>query len=103
MLDVDDLPSRTYRSTAQAGGKAIRRLLDLRVVWQRRQRTFPERFDVLAVCSEDDRRYLGRQDRIHVIPNCAPLLPERPRVSSGLPRIGFIENCTYMPNEEGVK
>ena len=28
MLDVDDLPSRSYQSAAQSGGSPVRRLLD---------------------------------------------------------------------------
>jgi len=105
VLDVDDLPSRTYRSAAESGARPVRRLLDLRMawVWRRRERLFPERFDVLAVCSEDDRRYLGRPERIYVIPNGSHPPPPRPRAPSELPRIGLIGNCTFTPNEEGLK
>lgn len=62
VLDVDDLPSRTYQSRAQSGGSPVRRLIDLRMAWirRRRERLFPERFSVLTTCSEDDRQYLGR-------------------------------------------
>ena len=81
------------------------RLLNLRRawIWHRRERTFQERFDALTVCSEDDRRYLGMEERTHVIPNGSHPLAVRPRASSELPRIGFIGNCEFMPNEEGVK
>lgn len=105
VLDVDDLPSRMFESAAQSGGGPAKHLLDLRRawIWSRRERTFLERFDVLTVCSEEDRRYLGRQDGIHIIPNCFHPLVVRPRSCSELPKIGFIGNCTYMPNEEGVK
>jgi glycosyltransferase involved in cell wall biosynthesis len=57
----------------------------------------------LTVCSEDDRRYLGGHDRIHVIPNGAHLPAVLRCASSERPRIGFIGNCTFTPNEEGVK
>lgn len=105
VLDVDDLPSRSYQSAAQSGGSSARRLFDLRMawIWRRRERILPERFDVLTVCSEDDRRYLGRQEGIHVVPNCSQPLVVRPRSRPELPRIGFIGNCRFMPNDEGVK
>jgi glycosyltransferase involved in cell wall biosynthesis len=105
VLDVDDLPSRAYLSAARSGASPVRRLLDLRmaVVWRRREGLFPERFDVLAVCSEDDRQYLGKTEHIYVIPNGSHPQAARHRPSSELPRIGLIGNCTFAPNEEGLK
>lgn len=105
VLDVDDLPSRAYQSAVKSGGNLKRRLLDLRMwwLWRRRERLFHDRFDVLAVCSEDDRGYLGRPERIYVIPNGAHPSEERPRILSDAPRIGLLGNCTYMPNEEGAR
>jgi glycosyltransferase involved in cell wall biosynthesis len=105
VLDVDDLPSRPYQSAEQSGGSLVRRMLDLRMswIWQRRERILPERFDVLAVCSEEDRRYLGSSERTHVIPNGAHPLEARPRTYSEVPRIGLIGNCTFAPNEDGAK
>jgi glycosyltransferase involved in cell wall biosynthesis len=105
ILDVDDLPSRTYKSAAQSGSSSARRLADHRMarIWHRRELTFQDRFDALTVCSEEDKRYLGAQDKIHVIPNCSPVFVERPRTSPETPRIGFLGNCTYLPNESGVK
>ena len=105
VLDIDDLPSSQHQSAAQSGGSPTTRLLNLRRswIWQRRERVLSERFDVLTVCSEDDRRYLGRPDRIHVIPNGADPVEARPRTFSGAIRIGLIGNCTFTPNEDGVK
>jgi len=105
LLDVDDLPSRFHFSSAQSGGSLARSLLDRRMswIWRRRERLFTKRFDVVAVCSEDDRRYLGNQAQIHIIPNGFRPSATRRRVSSDLPRIGFIGQCRYKPNEEGVK
>lgn len=105
VLDVDDLPSRPYQSAERSGGSPVRRMLDLRMswIWQRRERILPERFDVLAVCSEEDRRYLGSSERIHVIPNGAHPFKARPRILSEAPRIGLIGNCTFAPNEDGAK
>jgi glycosyltransferase involved in cell wall biosynthesis len=105
VLDVDDLPSRPYQLAEQSGGNLVRRMLDLRMswIWQRRERVLPGRFDVLAVCSEEDRRYLGNSERIHVIPNGAHPLEAHRRACSEVPRIGLIGNCTFAPNEDGAK
>ena len=105
VLDVDDLQSRTHRSVAHAGGSLGKRLVNLRRawIWRRRERTLTDRFDVLTVCSEEDRRYLGMEERTHVIPNGSNPMVVRPRVSADTPRIGFIGNCEFMPNEEGLK
>jgi glycosyltransferase involved in cell wall biosynthesis len=105
VLDVDDLLSRQLWSAAVADSSPLKRLLYLKRSWnwRRRERLLPERFDVLTVCSEDDRRYLGRRDQIHVIPNgFHPIVAPR-SASSELLRIGLIGNCTFMPNEEGIK
>jgi polysaccharide biosynthesis protein PslH len=105
VIDVDDLHSRSLRLEAQSADSPLKRLLDLRRswIWRRHERNLPERFDVLTVCSEDDRRYLARLDRILVIPNGAHPLKARPRACSEVPRIGLIGNCTFAPNENGAK
>ena len=105
VLDVDDLASSTYQSAAQSGRSPVRRLLDLRMawIWRRRERILADRFDVLTVCSEEDRRFLGRPERVHVIPNGAHPFTERPRALPEPPRIGLIGNCTFMPNKDGAK
>jgi len=104
-LDVDDLPSREYQSKAKSGANPLRQLLDLRMwwIWRRRERVLPKRFDVLTVCSEDDRSYLGRPEQIYVIPNGAHPLAAHARALAAPPRIGLIGNCTFTPNEEGLK
>ena len=60
VLDVDDIPSRLYASAAKDESSAIRSLLDLRIslIWKRRERLFSNRFDVITVCSEDDKQYI---------------------------------------------
>jgi polysaccharide biosynthesis protein PslH len=105
VLDLDDLQSRTHQSVAQAGGSLAKRLVNRRRawIWRRRERTFTDRFDVLTVCSEEDRQYLGMEERTHVIPNGSNPVVTRPRAFADTPRIGFIGNCEFMPNEEGLK
>lgn len=105
VLDADDLLSRFHWLSAQSGGNPVARLLDLRRswIWRRRERLLTRRFDVVAVCSENDRQYLGSDARIHVIPNGFDPLPTPRRVPSEPPRIGFIGLFKYGPNVEGVK
>jgi glycosyltransferase involved in cell wall biosynthesis len=105
VLDVDDLVSRQQRSRAQVDPSRLERLIALRRawIWRKRERLFPERFDLLTVCSEDDRQYLGGGPRIYVIPNGSHPRAANPPLSAGLPRIGFIGNCAFAPNEEGLK
>jgi len=105
VLDVDDLISRQQHSLAQNERNPIERLLELRRVWiwRRRERLFPERFNVLTVCSEEDRRYLGGGESIYVIPNGSTPHPARSRVFPDRPRIGFIGNCAFAPNDQGLR
>ncbi len=104
VLDIDDLPSRIYQSSAQSSGSLTRRLLDRRMAWisRRRELMLSRRFDVLTVCSEEDKLYLRCPERTYVIPNGAN--PQAPRqiVNSASPKIGFIGNCTFKPNEDGL-
>jgi glycosyltransferase involved in cell wall biosynthesis len=105
ILDIDDLPSRQYQSTAQSSGSPLRRLLDLRMshIWRRRERVFSNRFDVLAVCSEADRKYLAGTSPIHVLPNGSHPSEARRSIASDVQRIGLIGNCTFKPNVDGTK
>jgi glycosyltransferase involved in cell wall biosynthesis len=104
VLDVDDLPSRWFWSEVQSGTSSAERLLDLRRtgIWWMREHLFRKRFDVITVCSEDDRRYLGGHQRIHVIPNGFHPLAVYRRPSLELPRVGFIGNCGFGPNADGI-
>jgi polysaccharide biosynthesis protein PslH len=104
VLDVDDLPSSQHASEAHLAASVSMRLIGLRRywIWRRRERTFKDRFDVLTVCSENDRRLLNVPARVHVIPNGAPMLESRRRLAPNLKRIGFLGNCTFKPNSEGM-
>jgi glycosyltransferase involved in cell wall biosynthesis len=109
VLDVDDLYSSLFRSRAQSRGSLLRKLLNLRMswIWRRRERRLLERFGILTVCSEDDRRYLGQllgnQARIHVIPNGCDPVAQRRCPSADRPRIGFIGNCVFEANAKGLE
>ena len=72
--------------------------------WKRRERQALERFDLAAVCSEDDKEYLGGRDRIRVIPNgFEPPEKEIQRTAAGQMRLGFIGNLEYGPNFDGLE
>jgi glycosyltransferase involved in cell wall biosynthesis len=105
VLDIDDLQSRLYDSFAREESRLPRKLLDhrLSVIWRRRERLLKERFDVLAVCSESDRRYLGSDTQVFVVPNGFTFLAEVPERRPIAPvRIGFIGSFGFKPNQVGV-
>jgi glycosyltransferase involved in cell wall biosynthesis len=71
--------------------------------WKRREALLLERFGVLGVCSEGDRNYLGRSERIHTIPNGYDAAPgDRLRAPDRGQAIGFVGKFKYPPNQEGV-
>ncbi len=104
ILDIDDIPSGLYASSARADGAVGRRLLDWRmsVIWRRRERRLAERFSVLLVCSEIDRQYLGIE-QVRVLPNGFERLARVSRSPAQPPRLGFIGNFQWYPNVEGVR
>lgn len=109
VLDIDDVPSAFERTDLQTVRGPIDRLMTLRrlYTWTRRDKLLGERFTVLSVCSEEDKKLLGRLGvtaPIHVIPNGfdAPL-DKPPRRAATPPRIGFIGHFEYFPNREGIR
>src|SRR5262249_38405533 len=74
------------------------------LVWKRRERFLKDRFTVLAVCSEADKRSLNLKVPIHVIPNGFERPGAQPiRNPSIPPRIGFIGLFDYFANAHGVR
>ncbi len=104
VLDIDDVPSRYYRSAAVNEVSLQRRVMDWRMsyIWRRREKRLGERFNVLMVCSESDQRYLNT-DRAYVLPNGFRSLPKVDRCPSKPPRIGFIGTFQWQPNIEGMQ
>jgi len=106
VLDVDDLPSQYYHSEFRITSQFMRKAFAARNlwIWKRREAVLLERFNILAVCSEADREYLGADERIHVIPNgYANTAVEPERCTVDPPRIGFIGWMRYAPNREGIE
>jgi glycosyltransferase involved in cell wall biosynthesis len=104
-MDIDDLPTTDYRTRARWHPSLLKRLSYRRMglIWRRREKALLSRFDVLTVCSEADKASLNLPERIHVIPNGANLLPLRARKPSEPPVIGFIGNCGFPPNDQGLR
>jgi glycosyltransferase involved in cell wall biosynthesis len=110
VVDIDDVPSAYEQSLLNASAATVDRLSSrLRAIsWQRRERLLGDRFTVLAVCSELDRRYLqllGIDKALHVIPNgvdAPATLPVR-RLTAAAPRLGFIGIYDYEPNRLGIE
>jgi glycosyltransferase involved in cell wall biosynthesis len=106
VVDVDDLPSTMEKSRCENSASAgVRMKARLRMIELRRQEKHLEgRFDVLAVCSEADRKNLGPGVSAHVIPNGFTRPAGVPvRRPAQPPRIGFMGLYSYEPNLEGVR
>lgn len=106
-LDVDDVPS-TYLRSQLRHAPNLRARLRLRIqqsLLHRRETTLRSRFTTLSVCSDDDRRYLGGGDRIHVIPNgyARPATEPARQLQPARPLLGFIGLYSYAPNLDGVR
>jgi glycosyltransferase involved in cell wall biosynthesis len=109
VVDVDDVPSTYEQSVQRVAIRPRERLLTaVRVFsWRRRDKLLGDRFSVLGVCSEADKRYLeglGVQAPIYVIPNGFEGPSETAvRNPATPPRIGFIGIFDYEPNLAGIK
>lgn len=109
VVDIDDVPSLSAASDLQcARGFKAKLLAQMRhQSWRLRDRLLGERFDVLAVCSDADRKYLrglGVRKPLHVIPNGFEAPKSEPiRRPAKPPRFGFIGIFDYAPNREGVE
>lgn len=105
ILDLDDIPSHLNHSAARLHANAIRKLLSHRMamIWRRREGRVDRRFDLVTVCSDADRDYLGGRHDICVVPNGFPTPGSQPRrAPANPPRIGFIGWFQGQPNVEGV-
>jgi glycosyltransferase involved in cell wall biosynthesis len=109
VVDIDDVPSMFERSVLSSGIPGHARVLSLMRLWswRRREQLLGERFTVLTVCSEADKRYLtqlGVAAPVRVVANGF----ERPatipvRGLASPPRLGFIGVFDHAPNAAGVE
>ena len=109
VADIDDVPSTFEKSVWHSERRVTQRLAAARrfLSWRRRDRLLGDRFTVLSVCSDADKRYLrsiGIKSPLYVIPNGFDRpkeeLPRRPAIP---PRLGFIGIFDYEPNLEGIR
>jgi polysaccharide biosynthesis protein PslH len=105
VLDIDDVPSQCYTGKAREAPDAWSRMKATRkaIQWKRRESVLLDRFTMVTVCSEKDRRYFGESDRVQVIRNGFEAMPEIPKNSPAEKRIGFIGTLKYAPNIQGLK
>jgi len=105
VLDIDDVPSQCFTGKAREAVDAWSRMKAKRKViqWRRRESVLLDRFTMVTVCSEDDRRYFGGSDRLRVIPNGFQPMPDQIRKPAKGGRVGFIGTLKYGPNREGLK
>jgi len=109
VVDVDDVPSTYAQTLMQTAESTTERLAAaVRMIsWQRRDRLLDDRFSVLGVCSENDKRYLRRlgvNKPVHVIPNGFDVPATTPvRRPSTPARFGFIGLFDYEPNLSGIQ
>jgi glycosyltransferase involved in cell wall biosynthesis len=105
VVDFDDLlfrvMRRTMRYTPWYGSKLFCENID---IWKQElfERRLCKRVAQVLVCSEDDRRVLGR-DNVRVLPNCVDLPVEPPLEEFEDPyRLLFIGKMNYDPNTDAA-
>src|SRR5579863_8821254 len=105
VLDIDDIPSRLFASRARSASSITGKLAYRRkmFLWWRRERILKKRFSVVAVASENDRRYLGGGAHTIVVPNgFDPPANQYPKTATEPKRIGFIGTLNWFPNRDGI-
>jgi polysaccharide biosynthesis protein PslH len=106
VLDIDDVKSRLHTSFARSEKNIIKKLIQYRraIIWKRRELDFKKRFDVFTVTNNEDRRYLGEDSNIEVVPNGFNIPKEVLTFETKMPsRIGFIGTFDWLPNKNGMK
>ena len=106
ILDIDDIPSRSFASRAQSASFITEKIVGYRkaLLWWHRERILGRRFSVIAAVSEEDQRYLGSGARVTVVPNgFNPPTKQHPKVTTEPQRIGFIGTLNWFPNRNGIE
>ncbi len=105
VMDLDDLRDCYYEQYADLAS-SIRFRWSAKVQaykWKKHQKEALKKYDRIIVCSEDDKKYLGRPEKIRIIPNGYAYPAKEPQWVSPCPnRIGFIGLLTYPPNRDGL-
>lgn len=104
VMDVDDLNQCKYdlrmrhdtsfRFRCSAAVQAFK--------WKQHERNALGQFDIVTVCSEDDRKYLASPN-VRVVPNGFSAPAQKPDWTTPDPlRLGFIGSLGYGPNYDGL-
>jgi glycosyltransferase involved in cell wall biosynthesis len=101
VLDLHNVESELARSHARATtGLEAAAFSRFAAAYQRLERKWLPKFDIVLVASEEDRRRVEHPN-VHVYPNALPEIP-RPNVAEA-DCIVFSGNLEYHPNIEAVK
>jgi polysaccharide biosynthesis protein PslH len=106
ILDIDDIPSRSFASRARTAETFSRKMINYRraLIWWHRERVLGKRFNITAVTSKADLRYLRRVSSVTVVPNGFNAPGEHyPKMLVDPPRIGFIGTLNWFPNKDGIE
>lgn len=104
IVDIDDVPSKTYEDRMRYGLSLKRLPRQLLLRWMRRcERRVLDSFRFGLVCSEEDRRYLDHPNAA-VVPNAffVPHAQQIPQRQEGAGSLLFVGSLGYPPNPEGL-
>lgn len=104
VLDLDDLEHcKVLRARAVYTSlfRKLRATVEARA-WRRAELETLDRFGCVVVCSEDDRRYLNRPEKVAVVPNTVEV-PDPVEFAPGVPgRMVFVGSMDYRPNDDAA-
>ncbi len=104
VMDLDDLNHCKYdlRSRHEANFRFRCSAKVQSYKWKKQEFDALKKYDVVVVCSDDDRQYLGKEN-VCVIPNGFTSPPQEPAWTYPDPcRLGFIGVLGYGPNYDGL-
>jgi glycosyltransferase involved in cell wall biosynthesis len=105
ILDLDDLNHIKLLLSAKLQNGAKNKAADYwrSFLWMRWEKDVLNRFDVVTVCSEEDRQLLGGDRRIHTVPNGFDVAEEKPEIKPRNQKlIGFVGTLKYYANHDGL-
>ena len=106
ILDMDDLKHVKFTLRSKIDG-TLRLRLSARVqsyTWRRQEFECFRRFEIVVLCSRQDKRIMGDHPRIRIVPNGFTATQDTPRwTASNDCFLGFIGTLSYGPNIEGIE
>ena len=105
VLDLDDLNHVKFALSAKLSNSIGYKAAEYwrSALWKRWEKDVLNRFDVVTVCSEEDKLLLGQSERVHVVPNGFDTPENKPDLKMRRePILGFIGTLEYYANLEGL-